>query len=84
MKTKIICWPSVQLLFDEPGFNENAALCSSHDLYEEYGDSAYAISEEWLNGRDAELINRVFSDQEAYAGPDVDFEDVPEDGFFVV
>lgn len=84
MTTKIICWPSVQLLFDEPGFHENAALCSSPDLYETYGDSAYAVCEDWLNGRDPELINRVFSEQETFDGPDVDFDDMPDDEYHVV
>lgn len=84
MKTAIICWPSVQLLFDEPGFYENAALCSSEPFYSEYGDSAYAVSEEWLNGLDADLLNRVVSAQPTYVGPDFDFDAEPEDGLLIL
>lgn len=84
MKTAIICWPTVQLLFDEPGFRENSALCSSEPFYSEYGDSSYAVNTEWLENRDAKLLNEITSAQPSYIGPDFDFDQEPEDGIFLL
>lgn len=84
MKTVIVCWPTVQLLFDEPGFRENSALCSSEPFYSEYGDSSYAVNKEWLEKREQNLLNKVISQQETYAGPDFNFGDELENGIFLL
>ena len=88
-KTTIVCWPACQELMDCEGFSENSALCSSGKLYKQYGDSAYAVSNVWLDTLPPSLLNDVFSLQEAYPGPEVDFESDDdfienEDGFKII
>lgn len=78
-KTTIICWPASQMLMDQEGFRENSALCGSEPFYSEYGDSAYAVSIEWLEGLNPELINDVLSLQESHVGPEVDFDSLEEE-----
>ena len=45
---EIICWPEIQLLMDEEGFEENAFLINDEKGIEEYGSSAYFVNSEWL------------------------------------
>lgn len=81
-KTTIICWPACQLLMEEEGFRQNSALCSSNEYYEKYGDSAYAVNDEWLESLDADMVNKVCSLQESYEGPEVDFD--PDEEFMII
>lgn len=84
-KTIIVCWPACQSLMDCEGFRENSALCTSYELYRDYGDSAYAVDENWLETLPAETLNKVFSLQETYPGPEVDFGSLEKtDGFMTI
>lgn len=78
-KTTVICWPACQMLMDQKDFRENSALCSSEKFYEEYGDCAYAVNNEWLESLNPELTDDVFSLQESYEGPEVDFDSLEEE-----
>lgn len=44
----VICWPDVQELMDEEGFEENSTLINDGPLYDKYGDSAYMVNLAWL------------------------------------
>ena len=44
-----ICWPDVQELMDEEGFEENSTLIIDGPLYDKYGDSAYMVNLDWLS-----------------------------------
>lgn len=73
-KTTIICWPACQNLMEQTGFRQHSALCGSDKMYRKYGDSAYAVDEDWLDTLDANLLNDTLSLQPTFNGPEVDFE----------
>lgn len=83
MRTRIITWPHSQLLMDQEGYKDNCALINSRKLYRKYGDSAYAVSEEWLESLPADVLAKV-ADGDAGQGPDVDFDSFPEDKFPII
>lgn len=84
-KTTVICWPACQILMDCEGFRENSALCGSHKLYDEYGDSAYAVSDEWLESLNPILLDKVLTMQETFEGPEVDYDSIEtESGFKII
>ena len=45
----VICWPEIQFLMPEEGFEENACLVISSKLEAVYGSSAYFVNKKWLN-----------------------------------
>ena len=48
-KFVVIPWPHVQELMDDSEeFQDNAVLINHGKLYEEYGDSAYLVSTEYI------------------------------------
>lgn len=44
-----ITWPDVQVLLDEPGFEENSSLINDDVGLDTYGNSAYYVNVEWLD-----------------------------------
>ena len=48
MKYLPVEWPYVQDLFEIPGFRENSYLINDDKGYEDFGDSAYFVSLEFL------------------------------------
>lgn len=53
----VICWPDVQELMDEEGFEENSTLINDGPLYDKYGDSAYMVNLAWLEKN--QIINKI-------------------------
>lgn len=47
--TTIVCWPEIQYLYGQRGFEQHATLITSGPDYEEYGDCAYYVEEDWLD-----------------------------------
>jgi len=45
---EVVCWPEIQFLFDEEGFELNSYLINDEQGIEEYGSSAYFVNSEWL------------------------------------
>ena len=43
----VIQWPDVQYLMDKEGFEENSYLVNDDRGIEDFGSSAYFVSEEW-------------------------------------
>lgn len=78
-KTSIIAWPFVQELFDQDGFRDNSALCSSDRFYDRYGDSSYAVGDDWLASLAIDTINRITSGV-IEKGPRLDFATLPAYG----
>ena len=75
-QTTIIQWPMSQQFMDEDGFRQNSALCNSEELLNEYGGSAYAVSDAWLEQLSEEKPDwfaHVIGIQQAFKGPDIDF-----------
>lgn len=80
--TTIIQWPAVQNLFGLPNFFKNAALCSSPKYYRQFGDSSYAVSDEYLSEmaqKHPDTISNALSLQETFTGPETDFTDTGTD-----
>ena len=48
-KYVIVCWPEIQYLFNEDGFEENSYLINDEQGLEDFGSSAYFVDEDWLN-----------------------------------
>ena len=55
----VIGWPEIQYLYNQRGFFENSTLIMSGPDYDRYGDAAYYVSEEWLNGLCDELKKMI-------------------------
>ena len=45
----IICWPEIQYLFNEGGFDKNSYLINDDKGINEFGSSAYFVNKEWLD-----------------------------------
>lgn len=45
----VICWPEIQYLFSEKGFEENSYLINDEKGFEDFGSSAYFVNKEWLD-----------------------------------
>jgi len=45
----VVCWPEIQYLFSENGFEENSYLINDEQGIDDFGSSAYFVNEEWLN-----------------------------------
>jgi hypothetical protein len=58
-ETVIIAWPEIQDYMDYEGFDANATLINSGDLYKQYGDSAYIVNAKWANDVDSNRINKL-------------------------
>lgn len=46
---EVVCWPDVQFLFEQEGFQENAYLVNDEKGMLEFGSSAYFVRKEWLD-----------------------------------
>lgn len=76
-QTTIIQWPMSQEFMGEDGFGQNAALCNSEGLLNEYGGSAYAVNDAFLEDladSKPDWFARVIGIQQTFKGPDIDFE----------
>ena len=55
----IVGWPEIQYLMGQRGFRENAELIEGGSDYEKYGDCAFYVNEEWLDGLCDEIKSMV-------------------------
>ena len=45
----VVCWPEIQFLFEEEGFDENAYLINDEKGIDDFGSSAYFVNFDWIN-----------------------------------
>ena len=55
MDEVVVCWPEIQYLMEQEGFEENCELIVSGKDYERYGDCSYYVDVEWLKTLDVEI-----------------------------
>ena len=54
---KVVQWPETQEMMEREGFAENSLLINDGLLYNEYGDAAYMVREEWLDEEPCNCLN---------------------------
>ena len=45
---EVVCWPEIQFLFGEEGFEQNSYLINDDKGVEDFGSSAYFVNSYWL------------------------------------
>jgi hypothetical protein len=45
---EVVCWPEIQFLFGEEGFEQNAYLINDEKGIDDFGSSAYFVNSDWL------------------------------------
>lgn len=55
----VVGWPEIQYLMGQRGFSENSELIVAGPDYDKYGDSAYYVSREWLDGLCIEIRRMI-------------------------
>ena len=45
---EVVCWPEIQFLFGEEGFEQNSYLINDEKGIDDFGSSAYFVNSDWL------------------------------------